>query len=62
MDGLILCKGAALGYLGRHDEAKKFLRQSLAIKAAKGADVELYRKNIQAALGYDFSDFLAEIM
>ena len=61
-DALILCKGVALGYLGRHDEAKKSLRQALAIKAAKGVNVEVYRKNIQATLGYDFSDFLAEIM
>ena len=62
LDGLVLCKGVALGYLGRHEEAKKLLRQSLAMKAARGDDVERCRKNIMEALGYDFSDFLAQII
>ena len=62
LDGLVLCKGVALGYLGLHDEAKKLLRQSLAMKAARGDDVERCRKNIMEALGYDFSDFLAQII
>lgn len=58
LDELVLCKGVALGYLEQHEEAKKFLRQSLAIKVAKGADIEPYMKGIQEALGYDLYDYL----
>ncbi len=59
---LILNKGIALGYLKRHEEAKKYLRQALAMKVARGVDVSLYQKNIKNVLGYDFSDFLSQIM
>ncbi len=59
---LILNKGIALGYLGQHKEAKKCLKMALAMKVARGVDVSLYQKNIQNALGYDFSDFLSQII
>ncbi len=51
---LIVCKGTALAYLGKYDEAKKYIHNALVMKLCMAKEVDYYIKTFKELFGYDF--------